>query len=41
MSGRRLGRLYGSLLILAAVATMVIANHGVPADLHLTDVVWV
>ncbi|MGC4867018.1 hypothetical protein ACLQ3B_16480 [Micromonospora sp. DT53] len=41
MSGRRLGRLYGSLLILAAVATMVIGNHGVPADLNLGDIIWV
>ncbi|SCE92105.1 hypothetical protein GA0070607_3236 [Micromonospora coriariae] len=42
MSGRRLGRLFGSLFILAAVASVVVANHGgVPAELHMADVIWV
>jgi hypothetical protein len=39
MSGRRLGRLFGSLLLVAALAAVVVLNPGV-TELHLTDVIW-
>ncbi|SBT51631.1 hypothetical protein [Micromonospora narathiwatensis] len=40
MSGRRLGRLFGSLLLFSAMAGVALANGGV-ADLRLLDFVWV
>lgn len=39
MSGRRLGRLYGSLLFLVALAGVAFADPAL-GDLHLSDFVW-
>ncbi|MER7458025.1 hypothetical protein [Micromonospora sp. NPDC126480] len=38
MSGRRLGRLLGSLLVLSAVAVVGVSDF--QGDLHLMDYVW-
>lgn len=43
MSGRRLGRLFGSLLVLAAAAAIglnVSLYDGVVGNFHTADIIW-
>ncbi|MCW3843925.1 hypothetical protein ONA70_27895 [Micromonospora yasonensis] len=39
MSGRRLGRLFGSLLLFAALAGVAVVDSGL-TELHPMDVIW-